>query len=436
MARSVRVGAFIQFFALSSLSIFICLSARGEDTDKTGLTLDEARARYEEKIQATRDDVLERIEKEIVRHRAKPNPEEKEIDDLKNAKSAFNNAGRWPSFKSIKDCQTNARIARNDLEKALERARKDYLRAARDDAAKAVKAECEQFLKESDIVPWGDNLVTGPEGEQRTIGPAHQTFEVGDLASRNHRLEIVVQRLEGNGPLTIAIPVPGKKRLEIKTIPGSDPELRVLLSVRDSLISADLGIPRPVPTNFSVDDSPGKLVLFADQGKFEVKSIRIKPILAEAAVEVAQKQQHSPKYNRPEGPGNVAPETSNVDPASELTKKSNWRGGRWHGQNPVALEGPQPSNATVTRRDANEVELTTERWGGGTGSVHWVFTINRGQLTLMNIFVRGGNAAIFTDVLGDGTVNGGSLQFTWSARVIANGANKIFRGEFQLKRDP
>jgi len=344
------------------------------------------------------------------------------IGVLKSARSDFVSSGQWPSSVNINDCQTKARSARKDLAEALEKAHGAYVKAARDHAANAVMAEREQFLKESDVVPWGDNLVAGHDGEQRAIGAERRAFEPGDIVSGSYRLEIVAKRREGNGPLSLAIPVPGKKRIELKTAPGNEPELRVLLSVRESLISADLGVPRPIPTLFSADASPENLELWADQGTFEVTSIRLKPTLPAKADEVVERKEPPPKPSpRPLQP------TERIDPTNQLTEKSKWRGEWRQDETPFF----QRRDARVARRSEGEFDLVTAEWWGPQVQLTWEFQIGSGGQIMLTGMMSPGRS--YADVQGGGTINGDKLSFSYAARRTGpKVANKPVSGSFEL----
>jgi len=425
----MRIGLLASVALAFACSALPSSRAHAEDIDEIGKTLDQTRIKYEAKMQSIRDEVVDHVEKEIKRQREKAKPDIKEIDGLKNAKDAFMQSGLWPSLKSIKECRIKAQNAKGELVKAMQKTQDDYLRAARDELAKALQVEREQMLKESDIAPWRENRVVGRDETQRTIEATRRAIDLGDIASKDYRLEIVAHRITGSGALSLSIPVPGKKQLELKSIAGIEPDLRVLLSVRSVVISADLGVARPIPTNFKIEDAPDKLQLWADQGQFELKSIRVRPIMEETADEIALKKGADPKHA-------LRRVQEEEGPAGRLTLKSKWRGDRWNGQNPNDMQGPQPSNGVITIRNGNEVELKTEKWGGGFGSEHWVFAINGDQLKLISVYVHSGAPATFTEVTGGGTIDGDVLEFACSARIEAHKRNLVHYDRFQLKRVP
>jgi hypothetical protein len=381
------------------LWLSIASPALGEE-DKTGGALSKARETYEKAMEAVREDVLEKIERDTVRFSAFADLNG--IEELKKARIAFMNSGMWPAVRNVADCRARAQKAIENLDKAYERALKDYTKSQRFDAAKSVKTEREQFLKEYDIVHWGDDLAARNSTTPRAIEATRLPIEAGAPTSKPYRLKILAQRIEGNGPLRIGIPVPENKRVEVDAQSDDRTELCVFLSVRESFVSGDLGVLRPLAERFEEDKIPGRIEFWADQGKFELKSIQLKPIHAMPVNEVANAG---------------GPATQN-DPAGLLTVNSTWHGRRWQSQNPNRLEGPRIVDAKVTRRNGNVVEIQTDTWNGWDGKMNWVLSIHGGQLRVENIYF--GRQGIMEEVEGSGTINGNFLQIASKSRYTGH----------------
>jgi hypothetical protein len=108
-------------------------------------------------------------------------------------------------------------------------------------------------------VPWDEDLVARSSSTPRAIDATRLPIDAGASVSKAYRLRIVAQRIEGSGPLRIAIPLPDKKRVELDAHLDDTEEICVVLSVRESLISGDLGLKRPLPAPFQEEKAPGKI---------------------------------------------------------------------------------------------------------------------------------------------------------------------------------
>ena len=393
------VHAVIPFFVPFFFWLSIPASAFGEE-DKIGAALSKARESYEKTMEAVRADVLDKIERDTVRFSAAADIDG--VEELKNAKISFLNSGTWPAVRNIANCQARAQKAIENLDKAYEKALRDYTKGQHFDAAKSVKTEREQFLTEDDIVPWGDDLAARQSTSPKAIDSLRLPIEAGAATSKAYRLKIIAHRIEGNGPLRIGIPVPEKKRAEVDAQSDDNGELCVFLSIRESLVSGDLGLLRPMAARFQEDKKSGRIELWTDQGKFELKCIQLKPIRAMTTNET----------------GNAAGQANESDPAGQLTVNSIWHGRRWQSQNPNRLEGPRIVDAKVTRRNGNVVEIQTDTWNGRDRNMNWVLSIHGGQIRVENIYFRG--QGIMEEVEGTGTINGDFLQLASKSRYTGH----------------
>jgi hypothetical protein len=384
-------------FIVVTLPVAHYSSAYGENADSTSAALAKAKQTYETAMEAVRKDVLGKIDKEILRRSGEGDLDG--IEQLRNARLEFVSSGTWPQIGKIDECQRRAEKATKALDAALGKAQKDFTKAKDFDVARIVKDERQRLLQEDDIVPWGGNLAVHSGSPLRVVGSARLPLALTPFALRDYRLRIVAEHLEGDGPLGCSIPVPGKKRLEIKAQPEAQSEFVVLLSVRESLISAELGLVRPIPNILLDDTNPGKIEFWSDAGKFAIHSIQIKPIVASRPGEPAQGGQ------------------GDID--CRLMVNSKWHGKRWLGQNPSRLEGPRIVNAKITKKSDTQLELQTERWTGWGGSINWVLTVSGEQVRVDNIYFSGGQG-IMEEVEGGGTLIGNVLQFASKSRYTGH----------------
>jgi hypothetical protein len=229
------------------LCCFAGATASADEPDGIAAKLAEARIAYEHAMEDIREDALKAIDKREADLRAKAKPSAKglaetqeQIKKLGEERSAFQSSGDWPSIPASDGLKRRAKTARMALLRAYERAQADYVKAKNDALAETIQREHEQLLTESDIVPWGgDLLANGSEG-QRLVGPTKQTIDLGEIVSDAYRIEIVAKRTQGDGPLRIVVPLPNGEHACFRTS-GSAAESRMVLTVRQSLSSADLG---------------------------------------------------------------------------------------------------------------------------------------------------------------------------------------------------
>lgn len=407
--------------AISLIAPVIPAPVRAQDNNP-GAALAQARLQYEEKLQAIRDEVLEKIGIKQAALRAKSKPKLEEIAELETARTAFTTSGQWPTFRNFSDSQTKLRKAAKSLDEAYARAETNYLKSGHDDAAKSVRAEHEQFLKECDVASWGHNFVGHWKDDQRLIGPVCKTIDIGAFTSGPYRMELIAHAIEGDGSLSLGIPVPGKKRIDLTTFPADDGKVSVFLSIREFLIGADCAVARPVSTAMKDDETPNLLVLGANGGRIRLESLRFKPILyaADGDLAYAAKADSTP----------ATPIATGDDAEVILPRRSMWRGYGWHGQNPNDLKSNLISNATLTVDKNGRVELQTNGWDGCSQT--WVLQLRGKRLHLGEIHST--CVREFTEVQGEGTLDDENLFFRSSSRVAGHSVNTIVYSKFELTR--
>lgn len=405
------------------LSLFFAASpprAAADEPDAVADRLAEARVKYEDEMSAIRDAVLKALDRHEEKLRTKAQDDALDaLAKLKGERDEFLESGRWPTMVSVKTQRTLAASKLKALVRDYERAEKDYLKERKDALAAAVHAECEQLKQEDDIAPWGENRVAALDAAQRTLAEKGK-LEIDGLPAGDYRFEIAARRLDAGGGLTIDCPLPGDSLLSVPVGGESGESVRVLLSVRDTLVSADLGAARPISTGAAVASESNKLAIRCDKGRWQIESVRFKPIAprqeADDAV-VAEKPAGQPK------PAESTRKKKDAQPTAVL-QKGQYRGARWEqgGNNQVVEE---PIHAQIKPLENNRYDIVVRGKGGAAGTITWTVQLKGNQLVLVSNPVWKGDRPprIFKNCSGRGAVRGESIYFEYSGRIDFLGKN-------------
>ena len=194
----------------------------------------------------------------------------------------FERAGAWPSGFDVKPLQERAgKAAQQLLEgyiKLIQRANRKEL----PELSLALKNERERFESQSDLVPWGENLVAGLPEEERRLEFG------GDVADRlslklpiadNYRVEVEARQVEPASELVFGLPMGDGSVIERRATARGDGKIRVLASVRGVDPSFEMGIPRVQPPAGFDGAIAGALAMRAQGGAVVVESVRVKPMI-------------------------------------------------------------------------------------------------------------------------------------------------------------
>ncbi len=389
----------------------------GDEVDSLLSDLAAARVRYEAEMERQRIAVREAVAKHDEGLRRNPDPAA--IQSLKDALQQFEATGAYPSIAGVEAIAKRVRKAERALQDAYERAEKACWKQKQDSLAESLKAERERMSEEQDIVPFGDNLVALIDERKQVAGGVPCVVPINVEGRGAYRLEIVAKRVAGGGTLVITLPLPDGRRCTAHAT-GAVDDVRLLLSVRDELISADLGVTRPIAAAVGGEESPRSIALAARDGAFHVTSLRIKPILdAEPEQAANPDDKAAPRREAPAKP----------DPAAGLTKGSTWSGKRI-----AAGFGEIRVTATVVKRSDNDVEIKTPTVDG-VGSVFWVLKVKGDRLHLTGMRYSGNRSRSYADVSGEGKIEGDQLKFEYRCRFKTAKRNTDESGTMNLTRD-
>ncbi len=247
--------------------------AAPNETDKAIEKLDRARLTYETSTNRLRDD----IEKELQAALSNAASAKDAYEATKKAKKAladFHERGELPEIKSKTEAWRKTHEGNQErLKQAYAPAMAAYTNVDRS-VADALEAEADQLIKSWDLVPWNDNLV-GNKGNKVDEGGDPISFNLGFVGE--YRLEIKAKRTSGKGTMWIEFPTAVGKISRVDAI-DKDKEIHVFLTVREALISADLGMHRPIDKDKAQDKSAAEISLGSKDGAFEVEYVRVKPV--------------------------------------------------------------------------------------------------------------------------------------------------------------
>ncbi|MDX9911029.1 MAG: hypothetical protein RBS39_04280 [Phycisphaerales bacterium] len=258
----------------TTMAVSICAcGAMAQEADLIRDRLHRARDLYESDMQRLRERVLSAIDRKLEAASRPGRVDQATIDEATTERAAFLTTGAMPDVSNIDALRKIEQSAREKLIAVYTRAQADYARADSTQDAERIRDEREWFDEHFDLVPWGDNQI-GNALEVR-VTPEEQAFlfppEQGD-----YRVEIIAQRFDGGGALSVVIDGPDARSYECEALPDPEGNVRILLTIAEDMVSADLGAVLIADT--PLDEAARGLTLKSLDASFEVSSVRYKPV--------------------------------------------------------------------------------------------------------------------------------------------------------------
>jgi hypothetical protein len=397
--------------------------AQPSEDDRTAISLAGARKKYEQSMEGTRKSILNALNAALTKA-----PGAKDSTDAVNKAraelQAFEREGKVPA--TLARWEQDYAKAAKEMKDAYARAMADYAKQKAHELADAVNAEASRFAASWDLVPWRDDLFKGKSEADRTIAPDRKNLSADIGISGAYRLEVVAHRAaESNGTPTIELPLVDGRRVRVSALPDG-PNVRVLLTVGTEVVSADLGVARPIDLTNAQKSGTGShaakaIVLSAESGPIVVDSVRVKPVVEGKPPEVVVQP---PLADKAPARGQQ-PAAANAS----IPKGSVWRG-------TVDPRGMQGFNVAMKVTKSTPTELIMHGDWPGAGGMELTFAVSGTNLALTGVMPTGSRGGIYHDVRGSGIVNGKSMSISYDWRVdIRKDKNKNQTGTMMLNQE-
>ncbi len=390
-----------RFMVLFAYGLFMLLAfypqvTLAQEVDKTGQILSRARVKYEYAMATLRRGVDRRAVAAIDKA-SKANAPVDAIFKAQTDLDDFRTLGKLPKNATQDRWMKEYAKASGAMSKAYARAIAGYAKSGEDRLQLAVIAEAEQFGNLWDLVPWRPSFTEGMSAIDRSImAGGALTFE-NDL-SGEYRIEVKARRIGDAGTLSINLPLANGQRLILPAITNDDGDVRVILTVREDHVSADLGVDRPIDLNESGTEESYGLVISSEDAAFVILLVRVKPLIAgEPPSMVKQTKAKTGKRKRAK--------KSNT-PAQTLPLGSKWSG-KVYGQS----AGARVATVSVIKNEGDLVVLAVKDI---YGTSHWILRVNGNSFRVFEILPKTGKGVQVKNVQGSGTVRNGRLR--WNGR--------------------
>jgi hypothetical protein len=328
--------------------------------------------------------------------------------------ATFMATGAWPDMASLATLRSRAGAAADSMNRAYTSAMGAYGKAGLAELAAAVTSEAEHFERQSDVVPWGENLVEDEAEASRRLRPGENALTVRPDLDGEYRIEVVATLDDADGTLEIEAPLADEdKRVTLVSVAqgGNGPAdragagarvFKMLVSVYEGLIGADLGVQRPIDISGARAGTSRDVVVRAVGSGATITSIRVKPIMPGAPEQVTKKAKAKP---------NEPAKKTKPDP---FVLNAEWHG-EWDGAGCVIK---------VVERDGGFVAIRIERGNGAWWRIEGRADGNRVIVTDIKRTRNPGNDPSILVKEGRGTVScrNGRVSIHCNAKYDGRGA--------------
>lgn len=278
----IRFGPVMYAALLAAMVVIVPSAALAQADSMAEKQLARSRVAYELRLEAIRQSVERQI-KAAKDRAAKLKDNTAAVSAALAAEKEFAASGKIPEGKGEDKLAQEYAEAAADMRKAYNDAR---LAASGDSQ---LTAEAEQFWRHWDLVPWRENLINAIPSGNRTLAPGGKPLSVNLNLGGPYRLEVKGRRSGETGALKIEIPVPGKGRLEIPVTADEKGRFRVLLTVMNTTVCADLGVARPIDIGRTRAGNEAGVSIQSVDGPVALELVRAKPVVPGEPPEVAEK---------------------------------------------------------------------------------------------------------------------------------------------------
>lgn len=398
-------------------------------SDPVAAILSQARADYETRMQGLREETLRAINKKADAGARPGAVDANLVREAGAEKDAFRRTGEWPKVGEAPALKARAAHATKEMKDAYARAIAAYTKLDDADRRDGVAAELDLFETHRDLVPWGEDLVASVAAERRTIGVGGEPVTLVARVAGEYRLDLVGKA--GEDPATVEVVYPNAEGAFESVSVSAAPRMtfRLLLTIRNDAVSADLGMARPAEFSEAASEpDTGVIVATAKAGSITLTSARIKPVIdgvpdepTPASAPAQRPAVSGPPKSNPGGRGTEG------DP---LPVQSVWRGRD-------RREG-RTYSCVVRVSSRAEGGLAVLHVGHGNKAWDMDVRLKNGQFEITGVRPGNGVAAAIRDAKGTGSVKGGDmlLSYSWLQDLPSQGrmGNPV-NGTIEVHRD-
>ncbi|MFI4896406.1 MAG: hypothetical protein ACIARR_01115 [Phycisphaerales bacterium JB059] len=313
-----------------------------------------------------------------------------ETDQLLAEIDAYESRGQIPDVRA-------ADSIRRGYAKAAEAMTKAYNKAKLEPGgAELFTEEAEHFSSHWDLTPWRALPLPSPD-EPVTLTP-DQPIALPNDVSLPFRLEVTAEAIDDDASRAVEFQSAEGTRLAVRADPDDRGRFRVLLTVDEDFVAADLGLTRPIDRSHAYVSETTIIELFARDGAVRINSARIKPVIdgAPPRAQVAGKA----------GNRNKEPDPNPLPQGSEWT-------GTLFGES----AGARVATVKVISSDDTSATLSvTDKHGTN----HWLLQRQGANFVVTSVLPKKSRQGVhFKNVRGTGRVENGHLR--WNGRWLWQG---------------
>ncbi|MGE3175271.1 MAG: hypothetical protein AB7O97_21780 [Planctomycetota bacterium] len=281
----VRPVCVLSSFLVCALSAQVPVEAaadaaapKARDVEAITADLGAARLRYEERMDALRAAVRARFDRAIEAQNQPGDRDMAAIRALVAARDGFGARAEWPELDGIDELRQQEAQAAQDMHEAYATAYVDFDKAGKGALRSAIDAEMKLFDTHVDRRPWlaldlGAPTVVRDEAG-REIG---RRFALP--AQGGYRLELRARCVGGDEPIELDLPRSDGEWVRLRVPVDADGACRVLLTSAKNVLSAELGVPRPVATGSAPGAEGHGVIVRGDEGRILLDALRWKPLV-------------------------------------------------------------------------------------------------------------------------------------------------------------
>lgn len=402
-----NVRALGVLIASAVLSIALPGVARSQESSAITEKLARSRVLYENQMETLRSQVSRSLSGDLA---AAAKGDGGDFQLVKDRIEAFESRGEIPEIPQGERWEaTYAKLAQAML--GAYRSAIAECESISDDAREsAITEEMESFETHWDLGPWRHLLTDGT----RTVSPG-SSLELEVDGQGEYRLDVRGRRIDDAGSLRLEFPLENGDHLAVDATPDDAGQFRVLLTIREGRVFAELGVPRPLDISTATPATSAALRFSAVGSAVEVSSVMVKRVVSGEI----------PEIKKPDPRRNLGTQKPNA-----VEPEHWWAGRKW-----VGSEGHGTATATVLRRDGDSIVIKISRHDGAV--MELVGQVRGNAMTVNDVSQNSGPRGLPPPYCKDGRGSGridasGKLRLSYTFRWSnPHRKNVLWNGTFQ-----